>query len=92
MIPASHTAIRDPALRGVPRDVYVWLMDRLDVFEFRPIKHEAIALDLRVKNPTIFKAITLLRTRGYIDRGARDGRLWTYRLAHSRPLPVPLGN
>ena len=45
-IPALTTAMRDRSIRGHPREVYLWLHERLDVVEYRVVKHAAIERDL----------------------------------------------
>lgn len=89
LIPAFHTAMRDPALRGHPREVYVWLHEQLDVVEYRAVKHLALAEALAMKKQRVFDALTLLQSAGYLVRGERIDRLWTYRLVYSRPSEVP---
>lgn len=86
MIPAFASAMQDRALRGHPREVYVWLHEHLDVLDYRPVKHSAIEADLGMEDSSIADAITRLLGRGYIARGPRDGRIWTYRLIYSCPL------
>ena len=98
-IPALTTAMRDRSIRGHPREVYLWLHERLDVVEYRVVKHAAIERDLGLRDSTVSHAIKLLRARGYIQRGPRayvqKGPLrasdaggfgrgpWMYRLFHS---------
>jgi hypothetical protein len=89
MLPAFVSAMQDRALRGTAREVYLWLHERLDVLDFRPIKHSAISVDLGMKEVTVSWAVTRLVERGYLARGPRDGRLTTYRLLHSRPINLP---
>ena len=89
-IPAFATAMQDRALRGHTREVYLWLNEHLDLLTYRPIKHSAIEADLRVEDSTVFRALQLLLERGYLDRGGREGRLWTYRLVYSNPGAVLL--
>jgi predicted transcriptional regulator len=85
MIPAFATALQDPVLRGHARDVYIWLHEHLDVVQFRPVKHIEIEQDLQVNSMAVGRSIDRLIECGYIDRGAREGRVWTYRLFYSRP-------
>lgn len=85
MIPAFTTAMQDRALRGQPREVYLWLNEELDVVAYRAVKHSAIQQALGIDDSRIFRALQLLIERGYLDRGERDGRLWTYRLIYSNP-------
>ncbi len=85
MTPAFTSAMQDRALRGRTRDVYVWLNEQLDLVDFRAIKHSAIEADLQMRDSNVFRALDLLIERGYLKRGPRDGRLWTYRLVYSNP-------
>lgn len=86
MIPAFASAMQDRTLRGNPRDVYVWCHENLDPVDFRPVKHADIELALAMEDSSVADAIARLVERGYLARGSRDGRLWTYRLVYSRPL------
>lgn len=89
MIPAFTTAMQDRALRGHPREVYIWLHQQLDVVEFRIVKHAAIVDALGLEDVSVKRAIDRLLACGYIARGEREGRLWTYRLIYSRPDRAP---
>jgi hypothetical protein len=70
--------------------VYLWCHEHLDVMEYRPVKHSVIEVALSMKDSSIADAIVLLIERGYIERGERSDRLWTYRLLHSRRVLPPI--
>ncbi len=84
MIPAYGVAMKDLALRGNARDVYLWCYEHLDVVTYRAVKLSAIEVALRMDDSTVARALVLLVERGYLERGDRTDRLWTYRLYHSR--------
>ena len=85
MIPAFATGMQDRELRGVPRDVYIWLNQQLDVVEFRPVKHVAVCSALGLSESAVFSAMELLVAHGYVKRGRKFGRIRTYRLVYSVP-------
>lgn len=82
-IPALTAAATDPALRGAPLAVYVYLCTTLDPHEFRPVKVESIACAVEVKYATAGWAINRLAEKGYIVQGPWADRLRTYRLVWS---------
>lgn len=84
MIPAFVQAMQDPATRGHARELYVWLHQRLDVVDFRSVKHSVIDQDLRIGGVAIKRAMDRLVSLGYVARGRRDGRLFSYRLTYSK--------
>lgn len=81
--------MQDRALRGHPREIYLWLSERLDLVDFRPVKHAAIAYELKVSAMTVTTAMRLLITRGYIRSGERHGPRGerSYRLLYSVARP-----
>ena len=85
VIPAFVSALQDRALRGAPRDVYIWLHERLDTVDYRPVKHSGIEAELRISSMAVARSFRQLLVRGYIARGPRAGKMWTYRLVYSRP-------
>lgn len=89
VIPAFMTAMQDPELRGAPREVYLWLHERLDLVEYREVKAIGIQEDLRLHKGTVSDALELLVRLEYLSRGARNGRIWTYRLVYSTPSRFP---
>ena len=84
-LPAFATAMQDPLLRGNPRDLYWWFFHRLDVVLFRPVKTVEFELELQMRHASALDALRALMETGYIERGARLERVWTYRLVHSNP-------
>lgn len=86
MIPAFFSALQDREIRGHAREIYVWLNEHLDIVQYRPIKHSVIEQALAIEPTAVKRAIDRLVSAGYLDRGPRDGRIWTYRLFYSRPL------
>lgn len=84
MIPAFAAAMQDRALRGNPREVYVWFHEHLDVVEFRVVKHAVIERELGLRDSSIADAIARLVERGYVQRQGLDRRLSSYRLFYSR--------
>ena len=86
MIPAFFSALQDHSIRGHAREVYVWLHEHLDVVQYRPVKHSAVEQALSIEHVAVKRSIDRLVDAGYLDRGPRDGRLWTYRLFYSKPL------
>jgi predicted transcriptional regulator len=89
VIPSSLSqANADPRLRGAPLAVYVWCLEHLDVFEFRPVKIALLQHELRIKEVTAYDAMKRLSEAGYLARGHRPSRgVRTYRLLAS-PAPV----
>lgn len=85
LIPAFVQALQDRDLRGHPRDVYIWCHEHLDTQDFRPVKHSVIESALQINSVSAGRAVRRLLDRGYLQRGDRAGRLWTYRLRYSRP-------
>jgi hypothetical protein len=78
--PVFDIAMRDRALRGAARDVYVWMNDALTAGEFRAVKHTGIEAAIGISDTQVASAIAMLIASGYLERGLRDGRLSTYRL------------
>ena len=96
-IPAHRDASNDPALRGSPLAVYDFLIYELEVYEWRQVKITGIALALRRKRSTIIRALRLLSSCGYLERGKGNGNRHLYRLRQTRrddsrtnPGKVPL--
>jgi hypothetical protein len=91
VIPAFIAALQDRTLRGAARDVYIWLHEHLDVVDYRPVKHSGIETDLRISSVAIARSFRQLIRDGYIARGPKAGKIWTYRLVYSRPIrPITL--
>lgn len=96
VIPAYVTAMQDRSLRGHARDVYLWMHEHLDVVEYRAIKHVIVERDLGMEDTAVARSIHRLVAAGYLSRGTREGKLWTYRLVYSCPtraadLPAKCG-
>lgn len=85
VLAAAAAAMRDRALRGHPLEVYLWLSERLDVVEYRPVKNADGVRELRMRSTMLIASLRLLRERGYVRRrrGSSDSRLWMYRLVSS---------
>lgn len=88
VLPAAVTAMQDRALRGHPRELYVWLYHRLDVVEYRPVKRLEIEIALGMAAITARRACAVLVETGYVAR-CRQDRVWAYRLVHSNPTREP---
>lgn len=84
VIPALVSASTDPALRGAPLAVYVWMCAHLDLHEPRTVKAEALAQALRMRRHTVGHAFRVLVARGYIQETSRVGRIRRFRLYLSR--------
>lgn len=83
MIPAFREACRDPEIRGHPLAVLGYLLDRLDVGEFRRLKVIELSRTLRMREDAAARALNALVERGYVERqGTRRDR--RYRLYLSR--------
>jgi DNA-binding IclR family transcriptional regulator len=91
MIPALRDASEDPALRGSPLAVYVWILHQLEPHAFRPVKLDWVATTLSMKRHTVARALRILTARGYLERGRKDGQSPSYRLLVTRNASrVPL--
>lgn len=74
-------AAADPAVSGAAAKAYLWLGETLDAEEFRAVKVRSLALTLRFELQTTARALRRLVSAGYIERGAKVARTWTYRLS-----------
>lgn len=83
MFPAFFNAMDDMELRGAPFHVYLYLAKRLELMHFREVKLTEVAHEARVNERTAAWAIDRLRESGYIERGEKMNRVWTYRLIWS---------
>lgn len=87
--PLFWTALRDRELRGAARDVLIVLGDLLVPDAFIPVKHSGIEAATGIADATVADCLAKLIARGYLERGARSGKLWTYRFSrNSALLPV----
>lgn len=84
VIPAFATAMQDRALRGNPREVYLWCHEHLDLVEYRAVKLSAVEVELGLRHSSVADCMVRLVQHGYLARGESDGRLATYRLLYSR--------
>lgn len=82
--PAVSDALVDPALAGPTREVFLCCLHHLDVARHRALKVEGIAVSLTLRRATVIRALGRLVELGYLDRGARVGALWSYRLVWAR--------
>lgn len=83
--PSIQEALRDPALAGSAREVYLLCVHHLDVARHRPLKAEGVAVALGLRKATVLRALERLTTLSYLERGPRDGNVWCYRIVWSRP-------
>lgn len=85
MIPALSEASRDPALKGSPVTIYVWLVfNLLELEEFRPLKIEGIAAAIDMHPDTVSRSVRALVERGYIRRRYIKRQGYEYRLLMHR--------
>lgn len=87
MIPAIRQAINDPELKGSLR-VYLYLAEYvLDLVEYRPVKHVAVASPLKIHRTKVTRALQTLTEGGYLERadGPDDrSEVRLYRLRYTR--------
>lgn len=92
-LPLIEQAKRDPHLPDAAFRLLVFLEERLDLVEYRPVKHESLAAEAHRKVVTVRKSLGQLEGRRYIlagvhdplaPREARSTRPTWYRLAYSR--------
>lgn len=76
--------MQDRALRGNPREVYVWFHEHLDLCEFRLVKQARIEIALGLSDASVSDAVKRIVSRGYLDLGPREGRVQSFRLLYSR--------
>lgn len=82
--PSVQEALRDRALAGPAREVYLFCLAHLDTARHRALKVEAVAVACTLRRGTVGAALDRLVGLGYLDRGARVGALWSYRIVWSR--------
>jgi predicted transcriptional regulator len=82
MIPSALSLAKsDKRLRGAPLAVYVWCLESLDAYEYRPVKIVALAHELHMAKETAIFALRRLCAAGYIARGDRpNGEARHYRV------------
>lgn len=81
--PAFDAAMDDEALRGSPLRVYLYLTRTLDFVSWRAKKLSEIEAGAHVHERSAAWALDRLRESGYIERGSKIDRVWTYRLVWS---------
>lgn len=87
ILPALVSASNDPALRGAPLEVYVWLVcNFLDIEEYRSVKIYGVARVMKIHRATASRALRRLVHRGYIERRHTGSDGYQYRLRLHRPL------
>lgn len=92
MIPSLREAAVDAALRGRDRQLLLVLAFELDPIIPRAVKHGALADRLRMKRTHVSRSLRHLVRMGYLEQGADDGALCTYRICWQRsggPRVVP---
>lgn len=77
-------ALSDTALPLVCRVLMWHLRDHLDVEEFRPVKHEALAREARLKSVTVSASMARLVREGYLIEQRASRQLRAYRVPASR--------
>lgn len=87
-IPAFFEALQDKSLRGPPREVYLWLNQRLDVVEFRPVKVAEMESALDMTDSTAARALQRVVEAGYVESGQKIGRIRSFRLFYSRSSAI----
>lgn len=91
MIPAAlRIALRRGGLRGEDYRVLGELYDHLDFVDYRRLKQWEIAAALRVHEGQVSRSLKVLTASGYVDRGPRIDRVYTYRLRVSPPEITPV--
>jgi len=81
--PSFDDAMDDESLKGSPLRVYLYLTRTLDFVSWRPKKLSEVEAGAHVHERHAAWALDRLRERGYIERGAKVDRVWTYRLVWS---------
>lgn len=88
-LPMSVTqALSDVALPSSCRLLMWHLAGRLDLEDWRELKHESLAREARMKTVTVSWSLARLSAEGYLLERRVDRRLRAYRLPASRRHPV----
>lgn len=66
--PSAVHAVRDPALRGQPALVYIYLLGELHPQEWRYVKIHSIRQSLRISARGVVASLQLLVRAGYLRR------------------------
>ena len=72
--------LADPDIGAAALKTYLYLADELDDDRFQKRYVDSIAAALHLKVPTTAQALQSLIRRGYLERGAKIDRVWSYRL------------
>lgn len=64
-------ALRDVRLPPAARLMMWHLADRLDLVQFRDVKAESLASEMRIKRETVGQMLTVLVVRGYLDESGK---------------------
>lgn len=89
--PAAMVAISDPALRGQPVQVYLYLLSELRLQEWRKVKVHAVRRALRISTRGAIGSLKLLVEHGYLRRereAATAGGAYRYLLVEEVPPRV----
>lgn len=84
--PAALEAVRDPALRGQPIQVYMYLLGELRLQEWRKVKVHTVRRALRISVRGTIGSLKLLVEYGYLLRereSATDGGSYRYLLVET---------
>lgn len=68
-IPALQCLLEDRRTIGAPRDVYMVLVSRLDLYEFTPVKLQEVFIRLAISKRTAIRALQALVELGYLQKG-----------------------
>lgn len=79
----------DQALTATAKEVMWFMVKRLDVVDWTPVKLASIAKDARLKPSTCSDALALLVRRGYLDVRPLERRSREFRLPITRRPPRP---
>lgn len=85
---ALRDAAEDDALRGAPLAVYLWLIYRLERYEFRWVKIDGLAYAMKIKTHTASRALKILVRRGYLERRYVERAGYQYRLRETVADPL----
>lgn len=85
--PSLLDAGDDPALRGAPLAVLVWLWGHLESHHYRAVKVSALGSTLRIKRQNVGRALDVLAGNGYLEEGRPDGQYRTFRVVETRSRP-----
>lgn len=73
-------AAADRRIRGAPFLLLMHLSDELDDDAYKAKKTKVVARELHLELPTVARALRRLVAAGYLERGAKIDRVWSYRL------------